>query len=123
MPQISEELPGQWAYVKDWNMEGGIEAPRNCLLVSVPRLIDPGLAPEGYHVLHAYTPATEPYEDWIHLDRGSEEYVMTIDCNRRSRLWEVERDLRRGVGGHRYLGSGRSVVPCKRWPGRDVAAF
>mmetsp|Transcript_22557 Transcript_22557/g.29531 ORF Transcript_22557/g.29531 Transcript_22557/m.29531 type:complete len:591 (+) Transcript_22557:147-1919(+) len=74
LPSISEELPGQWAYVKDWDMEGGIEAPRNCVLVSVPSLIDPSLAPEGKHVIHAYTPATEPYSEWAGLDRNSEEY-------------------------------------------------
>ena len=32
-----------------------------------PRL-DPDLAPPGHHVLHAYTPATEPWEDWAELD-------------------------------------------------------
>jgi len=30
--------------------------------------LDSNLAPPGYHVVHAYTPATEPWEDWAHLD-------------------------------------------------------
>ena len=30
----------------------------------MPSLIDPSLAPEGCHVVHAYVPATEPFEDW-----------------------------------------------------------
>lgn len=68
LPTISEELPAQWAYVRDWDVEGGIEAPRNCVLVSVPSLLDPSLAPPGKHVVHAYTPATEPWEDWKDLD-------------------------------------------------------
>ena len=74
LPSISEELPGQWAYVREWECEGGIEAPRNCVLVSCPSLIDPSLAPEGKHVIHAYTPATEPWDWWKDLDPQSEEY-------------------------------------------------
>ena len=74
LPAISEELPGQWAYVRDWDIDGGIEAPRNCVLVSCPSLIDRSLAPEGKHVIHAYTPATEPWEWWEGVDPQSEEY-------------------------------------------------
>ena len=33
-------------------------------VVSVPSLLDPSLAPPGYHVLHAYTAGNEPYEVW-----------------------------------------------------------
>ena len=32
----------------------------------MPSLIDPTLAPDGKHVIHAYVPATEPYE-WVRL--------------------------------------------------------
>lgn len=70
----SEEFPAQWAVVNDWNKEGGVEAPRNLVLVSMPSLIDSSLAPEGKHIIHAYTPATEPYADWAGMDRKSEEY-------------------------------------------------
>ncbi|CAE7252453.1 CRTISO [Symbiodinium necroappetens] len=54
------EFPAQWGVVNHW---ADLEAPRNCVLVSVPSLLDT-FAPEGYHSLHAYTPATEPWEDW-----------------------------------------------------------
>lgn len=40
----------------------------------MPSLIDSSLAPPGKHVIHAYVPATEPYEWWVGLDRKSEEY-------------------------------------------------
>lgn len=73
-PTPTKDFPTQWAYVKDWNVPGGVEAPRNVVLVSMPSLIDPSLAPTGRHVLHAYTPATEPYEDWAGMDRRSDEY-------------------------------------------------
>lgn len=44
------------------------------MLVSVASLLDLSLAPEGCHVVHAYVPATEPYETWEGLDRKSKEY-------------------------------------------------
>merc|ERR1712161_65369 len=54
--------------------DGGVEAPRNIVLCSMPSLIDPSLAPDGNHVVHAYVPATEPYADWKDMDRSSPEY-------------------------------------------------
>lgn len=70
--EASKDLPAQWAVVNSW--ERGVESPRNVVLVSVPSLLDPSLAPEGKHILHAYTPATELYSDWALLDRSSAEY-------------------------------------------------
>ena len=70
----SADFPAQWAVVNDWNLNGGVEAPRNVVLVSMPSLIDPSLAPEGKHVIHAYVPATEPWDDWKDLEKGSPEY-------------------------------------------------
>ncbi len=32
-------------------------------------VMDPSMAPPGKHTLHAYMPATEPYELWAGLDR------------------------------------------------------
>eukprot|EP00929_Paragymnodinium_shiwhaense_P067523 TRINITY_DN33976_c0_g1_i1.p1 TRINITY_DN33976_c0_g1~~TRINITY_DN33976_c0_g1_i1.p1 ORF type:complete len:671 (-),score=72.42 TRINITY_DN33976_c0_g1_i1:306-2318(-) len=65
------EFPAQWGVVNDWS---DLEAPRNMVLVSVASLLDPECAPEGYHSLHAYTPATERFADWEGMDRSSEEY-------------------------------------------------
>ena len=73
--EASADFPAQWAVIRDWNAQpGGVEAPRNVALVSMPSLIDPSMAPPGKHVIHAYTPATEPYEWWEGLDRNSDEY-------------------------------------------------
>jgi len=66
-----EKFPAQWGVFNDWS---DLEAPRNAVLVSCPSMLDSNLAPPGYHVVHAYTPATEPWEDWAHLDEKSEEY-------------------------------------------------
>ena len=75
----SADFPAQWAVIQDWDLPEGVEAPRNIVLCSMPSLIDPTLAPEGKHVLHAYVPATEPYEWWEGMDRNSEEYKQKKD--------------------------------------------
>merc|ERR1712086_1051947 len=72
--EASADFPTQWAVVRDWDAPEGVESPRNIVLCSMPSLIDSSLAPEGKHVLHAYVPATEPYEWWSEMDRGSDEY-------------------------------------------------
>jgi len=72
--EASADFPAQWAVVRDWDHPEGVEAPRNIVLCSMPSLIDPTLAPQGKHVLHAYVPATEPYSDWEGMNRTSEEY-------------------------------------------------
>lgn len=73
--EASADFPTQWAVVNDWDGPEGVEDPRNIVLCSMPSLIDPTLAPEGKHVLHAYVPATEPYSWWEGLDRTSDEYL------------------------------------------------
>jgi phytoene dehydrogenase-like protein len=75
----SADFPAQWAVVNDWDGPEGVEEPRNIVLCSMPSLIDPSLAPDGKHVLHAYVPATEPYSWWAGLDRNSEEYLKKKD--------------------------------------------
>ena len=89
LPEVpSADFPAQWAVIKDWDLPEGVEAPRNIVLCSMPSLIDPTLAPEGKHVLHAYVPATEPYEWWEGMDRNSEEYKQKKD-EAASFLWDA----------------------------------
>ena len=71
----SADFPAQWAVIRNWDGPEGVEDPRNIVLCSMPSLIDPSMAPEGKHVLHAYVPATEPYSWWESMDRTSEEYL------------------------------------------------
>eukprot|EP00908_Phaeocystis_cordata_P023802 Transcript_6256.p1 GENE.Transcript_6256~~Transcript_6256.p1 ORF type:complete len:380 (+),score=137.21 Transcript_6256:765-1904(+) len=82
----SEAFPAQWAVVKDW--EVGVDAPRNLVLVSVASMLDPALAPPGCHVIHAYTPATEPYANWEGLERSSAEYKRKKE-EAAAVLWEA----------------------------------
>ena len=39
-----------------------MEEPEATIFVSIPTLLDPDLAPEGYHIVHAFTPSK--IEDW-----------------------------------------------------------
>ncbi|MBR8830832.1 MAG: 4,4'-diapolycopene oxygenase [Chroococcopsis gigantea SAG 12.99] len=53
--------------LEDW---GNMEGEQGTIFVSIPTLLDPGLAPEGYHIIHAFTPSS--IERWQNLD--SKEY-------------------------------------------------
>lgn len=45
--------------LEDWDK---MEAVHGTILVSIPTLLDPDLAPKGYHIIHAFTPSG--MEDW-----------------------------------------------------------
>jgi len=70
---IRPDLACHYIAVNDW--EAGVTAPQNVVLVSIPSVLDPSLAPPGKHTLHVYTPGNEPYGLWEGLDRRSEEYT------------------------------------------------
>ena len=60
----------------------------NMVIISIPTLLDPSLAPDGHHVLHAYYAADEPYGAWAGLDRNSDEYAALKE-ERAAPLWEA----------------------------------
>ena len=45
--------------LEDWAQ---MEEPEGTIFVSIPTLLDPSLAPEGYHIIHAFTPSW--MNDW-----------------------------------------------------------
>ncbi len=53
--------------LEDW---ANMEVEQGTIFVSIPTLLDPSLAPEGYHILHTFTPSS--IEQWQNLD--SKEY-------------------------------------------------
>lgn len=55
-----ENLTGHHVVVHDSNKD--ITEPGNTCMISIPSVWDANLAPEGHHVVHAYT--LEPYENW-----------------------------------------------------------
>ncbi|XP_059447370.1 prolycopene isomerase, chloroplastic [Corylus avellana] len=91
---IREDLGIHHIVVNDWDR--GVDADQNVVLISVPSVLSPDLAPPGKHVLHAYTPGTEPYGLWEGLDRRSSEY-KTLKAERSEVMWRaVERALGAG---------------------------
>jgi phytoene dehydrogenase-like protein len=70
---LPADLPCHHIIVNDW--EKGVTAPQNVVLVSIPSILDPSLAPSGKHAIHVYTPGNEPYDCWKGLDRRSDEYT------------------------------------------------
>jgi phytoene dehydrogenase-like protein len=52
-----EKLQAHYMYIDDWTK--GIEGEDNAVLASIPSVHDTTLAPDGYGVLHIYTPATD----------------------------------------------------------------
>ncbi|CAK9158479.1 unnamed protein product [Ilex paraguariensis] len=88
---IREDLRIHHIIVNDW--ERGVDADQNVVLISVPSVLSPDLAPPGKHVLHAYTPGTEPFKLWEGLDRRSSEYKQ-LKAERSEVMWRaVERVL------------------------------
>ncbi|CAN6458360.1 unnamed protein product [Victoria cruziana] len=88
---IPEDLEIHHIVVNDWNK--GVDADQNVVLISIPSVLGKDLAPTGKHVLHAYTPGTEPYDIWEGLDRRSSEY-RKLKTERSEVMWRaVERVL------------------------------
>jgi len=72
--------------VNDWEL--GITAPQNLILISIPSVLDPTLAPPGKHTIHVYTPGNEPYDLWQGLDRRSPEYAQ-LKQQRAEPMWQA----------------------------------
>ena len=83
---LPADLPPQWTVCNDWNKP--IDSDFNVIVVSMPSILDPTLAPTGRHVIHAYYAGSEPYEIWEGLDRKSEEYVQKKK-ERAEALWKA----------------------------------
>ncbi|MBE9177405.1 NAD(P)/FAD-dependent oxidoreductase [Oculatella sp. LEGE 06141] len=86
----AQEIPADLAchhiVVNDWNQ--GVTAPQNVILVSIPSLLDPSLAPAGKHAIHVYTPGNEPYELWQGFDRRSDAYMQQKQA-RSEVMWQA----------------------------------
>jgi all-trans-retinol 13,14-reductase len=63
-----KNLTGHHVVLHDANQ--AINTPGNTCMISIPSVWDNHLAPEGHHVIHAYT--LEPYEGWQRNDEYEE---------------------------------------------------
>lgn len=52
------------------NFDHKVTDPQNLVIISIPTVFDPSLAPEGYHIVHAYTAASENFDDWLSFLEG-----------------------------------------------------
>jgi phytoene dehydrogenase-like protein len=46
------------------NFDYPVTDEQNMSIISIPTVFDPSLAPEGYHVVHAYTAASDSFDEW-----------------------------------------------------------
>ncbi len=83
------ELPGHHVVVH--HSDRDITAPGNTCMISIPSVWDKNLAPDGHHVIHAYT--LEPTEGW-QRDEGYEEKKKTRSQPLYQALERVIPDLR-----------------------------
>ncbi len=81
---LPDDLSIHHVVLKDWD----VTAPQNMCNICIPSTVDPSLAPEGHHVIHAYTAGNEPYDVWEGLDHRSEEY-KELKKERSQVLWEA----------------------------------
>ncbi len=65
-----------------------MDSEQNVVLISIASVMDPSLAPKGKHTLHAYLPATEPFEIWQDLKQGTPEYAKLKE-ERSQVLWKA----------------------------------
>ena len=83
---LPHEMEPNYVSVEDWSK--GLTSPGNVVLISIPSVIDQTVAPSGYVSLHAYTPATEPYEIWSKTQRGTNDYNI-LKQERSEVLWRA----------------------------------
>jgi phytoene dehydrogenase-like protein len=81
---LREDLGCHHSIVNHWE----VTAPQNLCGISIPSVLDPSLAPEGRHVVHAYTAGNEPYRLWEGMDRRSTEYRERKE-ERTQVLWQA----------------------------------
>lgn len=82
---LPSDLECHYLIVNAW--EQGVDAPQNVVAVSIPSVLDSSLAPPGKHGIHAYTPATEPYDLWAGISRSSDRYQQ-LKAERAQVLWQ-----------------------------------
>ncbi|MDZ8184252.1 MAG: NAD(P)/FAD-dependent oxidoreductase [Nostoc sp. ChiSLP02] len=70
---LQTNLQCHYVVVNNWEL--GVTAPQNLVVISIPSVLDPSLAPPDKHVIHVYTPGNEPYSIWQGMDRRSKEYA------------------------------------------------
>mmetsp|Transcript_23956 Transcript_23956/g.23009 ORF Transcript_23956/g.23009 Transcript_23956/m.23009 type:complete len:583 (+) Transcript_23956:116-1864(+) len=86
---LPPDLDVHYSVINNWDP---IDAPQNHVIISIPSILDPSLAPPGCHVIHAYAAANEPYELWESLESRADYKQLKED--RTQFLWAaIERSI------------------------------
>ena len=117
---VPEDAPPQWTIVNSW--DGSIDAPGNVIVVSMASKLDPGLAPSGKHVIHAYTAGNEPWSVWEGKDPKSEEY-RALKEERARCLWEAIEKVVPGAQAKAEIKFVGSPVTHAFFNGRDRGTY
>ncbi len=64
--------------LEEWDK---MEEPQGTIFVSIPTLLDPDLAPEGYHIIHTFTPS------WIEQWQGLPE--AEYEAKKEAAAWKI----------------------------------
>ncbi|EMS50942.1 hypothetical protein TRIUR3_05725 [Triticum urartu] len=87
-PRVSRRTLGSTISWLMTGTKGSTAGEQNVVLISVPSVLSEGLAPPGKHILHAYTPGTEPFGLWDGLDRKSAAY-RSLKEERSEVMWKA----------------------------------
>ena len=87
---LPDDLESHYSVVNSWDQ---IDAPQNHVIISIPSVLDPSMAPENCHVIHAYAAANEPFALWDR-DFASREEYQAYKRERCDFLWKaIERSI------------------------------
>jgi prolycopene isomerase len=101
--------------LEEWSR---LEAPQGTLFVSIPTLLDPGLAPRDRHIIHAFTPSW--IADWQGLT--SSDYLQKKETAAEQIIQRLETILP-GLGAHieyKEVGTARTH---RRFLGREDGTY
>ena len=86
---LPADLESHYSVINTWDK---IDSPQNHVIISIPTVLDPSMAPAGCHVIHAYAAANEPWDLWQNI--SSREEYKKLKENRCDFLWKaIERSI------------------------------
>eukprot|EP01035_Chromulina_nebulosa_P017570 gene17570-23137_t len=88
--ELPSDLESHYTVINTWDK---IDSPQNHVIISIPSVLDPSLAPPGCHVIHAYAAANEPYDIWKD-SKGDRAAYNKLKEERCEFLWKaIERSI------------------------------
>ena len=101
--------------VEDWNK---LEIEKGVIFISIPTLLDPSLAPDGKHIIHAFTPSS--INEWENLK--SKSYVSKKEAYYEFIIQKISRlipNIKNGID-HKEIGTPKTH---RRFLGRFEGSY